>query len=65
MTTPAVSRGLVRRYRLAAALVATGLAVQGATLFSSSAAAFVAFAVFGVSLVVVGFGVYLWAAATR
>jgi hypothetical protein len=55
----------VRRFRLAAVLVGTGLTVEGATLLSSSAAAFVVFAAAGVSLVVAGFCVYLWAAATR
>jgi hypothetical protein len=55
----------VHRFRLAAVLVGAGLAVEGATLLSSSAAAFVVFAAAGVSLVVAGFCVYLWAAATR
>lgn len=60
-----VSPVLVHRFRLAAVLVGAGLAVEGATLLSSSAAAFVVFAAAGVSLVVAGFCVYLWAAATR
>ena len=56
---------LVRRMRLAGALVSAGLVVQGATLVWINAVSFVVFAAGGGTLVALGIAVYLHAAANR
>jgi hypothetical protein len=52
---------LAKRLRLSGLLIALGLVIEAATLYSGHPLAFIAYLVFGCSLVAAGIVVYLWA----
>jgi hypothetical protein len=58
---PPVTSLLQRRLRVAGALLATGLAVEGGTLFAlERPVGFLTFAAVGAGLIVAGIAYYLW-----
>jgi hypothetical protein len=52
---------LAKRLRLSGLLIALGLVIEAATLYSGHPLGFIAYLVFGCSLVAAGIVVYLWA----
>jgi heme A synthase len=62
MPQPTATRPhLEKRLRVAALLIVVGLMVESATLYSGHPLAFVAYLLFGCSLVAAGVLTYLWA----
>jgi len=51
---------LAKRLRISGILISLGLLIEAATLFSGHPLAFVAYLVFGASLVAIGILVYFW-----